>query len=295
MVSSYVTTTVLDNSLPTYFADVKLTLQGQNILWNLIDNEQLPKNQGLSVNIVKNGTVTAARLTEGVAITQAQQITDSTLAITPAEDGLMVIITKRALERTLGGLMSRAGKITANGMNRLMETNLLTLFTGASLALGSAGTAMVIGHIQAAHVNVMRGGTGTNVEQAPKPIVGVFHPFQLNSVMADLSGMSSGAMTYPVPEGPSARVVRDAFVDHLSGIDLFASYHIDPDASDDAIGAVFSHDFAIGVMGNQMDTAKEYDIQLRGWKVVVTREYGFGEYMDAWVRSMTFDAAAPTS
>lgn len=297
MVNAYTTTTVLDNSLPTYLAETRLTLQGGNIVWNLIDKEKLPNNQGLSVNIPKNGTVTASRLTEGVAISSAQAITDTTLSISPAEDGVMIVLTERALRRTTSGLMARSGKITANAMNRLMETNLLTLFSGASGGLGSAGTVMTIGHIQAAHVQVMRGSTGTNPEPGAMagPIVGVFHPFQLNSTMADLSGQASGAMVYPTPEGPSAQVVRNHFVTHLSGIDLFSSYHIDVDASDDAIGAVFAKEAFIGVMGLEMETKKEYDIQLRGWKIVVRREYGSGEYNDAWVRSMTFDAAAPTS
>lgn len=287
------TTSTVDDILPKFLAEARMVAEHSRVMENLVDKISLPRGEGLSVNVPKFNRLSAANLTEGVDMQQAQTISDTGLVITPSEVGIQVVITDKALRSVSEPLMRRAGAIMGNAMARKRDVDLLTMLDGFATSQPGAGATLGIGHIQAQVARIR----ANSAEPGPMPIHTVLHDFQYYDIAQDLLNIGSGVLgtVDGIPEGPSADVLRDHYVGRLVGTSIFVDNNISVDASDDAKGGVFSQKALIFVPVLEDITSTERDESLRATEVNHISEYGIGEYVDLWGAEIYSDATTPTA
>lgn len=320
-------TSVADSLPDTFIAEVRLKVQEGPVMRPLVNNVTLPMGEGGQWEMTELSRATAVALSDGIDLSSADEITDSTLQITPTEFGAQVIVTDMARDQITKrtDLVRQVGRILGNSMVTKEDIDLLTLLDGFSTALGAAGVSLTLGHILAASAAVRSGGqasgaiTAGTQEPAPGPFYGVFSDNQLHTVVKEFVwGQNFGVTaandeqfvslpinTYDTTTAAVAginaqvtdnRALREAYVGKVGQAMVFADNNLGKDASDDAKGGVFSKEALVQVHfrgGPKMEPQR--DASLRGTEYNIVMVKGTGEWKDAWGREMLFDAASPTS
>lgn len=296
------------DSVPTeYIAEVKLKNQEGSVMRGLVQNVILPEGEGSVYEETELTRAIAYALTEGVDMTQAQEITDGSLEITPAEIGAQIVRTdlagRQITRRT--DLARQLGKILGNAIITKEDVDLLTLLDGFGIDLGTAGRSLTSGYIMAAGAAIRGGGQAAGAavvagtpEPGPDPIYGVFSDNQMHTVNKELSlGLPQAISGVQIPGTDySVEVLKNAHVRRIGGVDVFIDNNIGKDSSDDAIGGVFSKQAVRFVrFGGGPKMEPERDASGRWTEMNIVEIYGTGEWKDNWGRQMTFDGAAATS
>lgn len=295
----------IDQAVDKFLAESRYTMQERpGVVKSSITNIDLPTNEGPSVNVPKYGQVTTYALTEGVDMTQAQQITDTAMVITPAEYGAQVVLTDLMLMTVHDEFFRVAGRILGESFDRQQDQTLCDDFDNYSISINSTtGIAMNLGHVMAGHAAIKYnqpadGTAGRGGEPAPDPTYGVFTPAQLHSLRKTLTGgIGAAANTQITPETERAGMVEGDFtIPGLPGLTIRSDININKDSLDDAKGAIFSKEAQILVtLGDSPGEERERDASLRGWEVNFVGRWARGEYDDDWGREMNFDSTRPTS
>lgn len=295
------TKTSIDDAVNRYLAESRYTLQERpGVLWASLRNESLPKGEGPTVHIPKFGQVTTSALTEGVDMANAQEITDSDSTITPAEFGAQVILTDMMLDTVKDEFFRVAGKILGDSFDRQREQTLCDDLDNFSVALGSAGTAMNLGHVMAGYASVKYNTTANGVfgrggEPAPDPVYGFFTPAQIHSLKKTMvGGVGAAGTTQVVPALERASYANEF---EAGGVMIRGTINISKDAAgDDAKGGIASKEAIITAsLDGGPSEERERDASLRAWEVNIVGRWGRVEYNDAYGREMLFDSALPTS
>ena len=281
------------NTFPRLILETKLTLSQIGAMKQAVTTIPLEPGNGLQIHIPTWTQPTAYTLTEGIDMAQAQQISDADFSVTVAENaGVQVILTRLAMRAMKGDTMQMAARSMANALEKKRDQDLLSLNSGFSAGLGSAGTVMGIGHLMAGKVRLQN-----NTRPIEGAIQGVFHPYQLHGLYEDLLTVSSGALgSIGLSAGSmQEELIRNYEMFNLAGIAMTSDPNITVDGSDDAVGAMFAKMALIYVPFEDEDLEDEYDSSMRATELNLVATYGYGEYADTWGRTMTFDAATPSS
>lgn len=292
-------TSQIDQAVERFLAASRYTMQEKpGIIKSSIRTERLPENSGPSVNIPKYGQVTTYALTEGVDMTQAQQITDTLMTLTPTEYGAQVVLTDLMLMTVRDEFFRVAGKILGESFDRQQDQTLCDDMDNFSVALGSAGTAITLGHVMAGHAAVKynapaNGTAGRGGEPAPDPITFVHTPAALHTLAKNMTGgQGATGATQVTPDTKYAGYQLAA----VPGLTIKSDINFNKDTSDDVKGGLFSKEALILVeLGGGASVEKERDASLRGWELNFVGRWARGEYNDGWGREMLFDSALPTS
>lgn len=298
----------IDQAVRKYLVASRYTLQDRpGIIWRNIESETLPTNQGPSVNIPKYGQVTTYALTEGVDMTQAQEITDTAMVITPAEFGAQVVLTDMMLKTVKDEFFGVAGRILGDSFDRQREQTLCDDCDNFSVSFGADGTALSLGAVMAAHAMVKSnygadGSASRGGEPAPDPIHGFFSASQLHALRKTITGHVAGAVVQA--SGGTASMGTPPRLDHtahsnefeVAGVNCHASINFLKATDDTVKGAVMSRQAMIGVqLGGGPEAEKERDASLRAWEVNFVGRWARGEYNDLWGREMLYESARVTS
>lgn len=321
-------TSVADSLPDTFIAEVRLKVQEGPVMRNLVNNVTLPMGEGGQWEMTELSRATAMALSDGVDMGSEEEITDSTLQITPTEFGAQVFVTDLARDQITKktDLVRQVGRILGNSMVTKEDVDLLTQLDSFSTALGAAGASLTIGHILAASAAIRAGGqaaaaiTAGTQEPAPGPYHAVFTDNQLHTVVKEfvwgqtfgVTAATDGAFVQmPIntyEDGTTAsvaaanaqvsdnRALREAFIGKIGQATVYADNNLGKDASDDAKGGVFSKEAIVQVHfrgGPKMEP--ERDSSRRGTEYNIVMVKGIGEWKDAWGREMLFDAASPSS
>lgn len=290
----------IDDAVERYLAESRYTMQERpGVIWDSLRREDLPENEGPSVNVPKFGTVTTSALTEGIDMANAQEITDAGLAITPAEFGAQVVLTDMMLMTVRDEFFRVAGRILGDSFDRQREQTLCDDMDNFSVVIGSAGTALNVGHIMAGYASVKynapaNGTAGRGGEPAPDPVFGFFTPASIHSLKKTMvGGVGAAGTTQIVPE-LSRSEYQDDF--NVGGVRIRGTINFSKDTSDDVKGGIVSEEAIIlAQLGSGPSAEKERDASLRAWEVNFVGRWGRAEYNDAWGREAVFDSALPTS
>ena len=298
----------IDQAVRKYLAESRYTLQERpGGIWRNIRSETLPKGQGPSVNIPKYATLTAYALTEGVDMTQAQEITDTAMVITPSEFGAQVVLTDMMLSTVKDEFFRVAGKLLGDAFDRQREQTLCDDMDSFSVALGADGTALALGHIMAGHASVKGnyvadGSAGRGGEPAPDPIHYFGSPSNLHSLRKTMAGHVAGAVVQAsggtASMGTAPELDRTGWSEEFSvaGVNVHSSINFNKATDDTVKGGLLSKEALIGVtLDGGPDAEKERDASLRAWEVNFVGRWARGEYNDSWGREMLFESARPTS
>jgi hypothetical protein len=239
--------------------------------------------------IPKFGKITASDLTDGIDMTEGQQLTITGTEHTTDEAGCKVIITKKLRNQLKEDAYRAAGKVIGNAMGKKIDQDGLSLYSGLNSGLGAAATTLTLGYHAAAVAQCIG-----QSEPTPMPLVAVYHPYQINAFVDQLSVPSS---TLAFPDALSLPLLQAYWrgSEKLYGTPIFGAGNISIDSSEDAYGAIYSPMAFIYLVGWEPENWLEEDKSLRGWEIGIVADYGMVEEDGTYGRYMLFDAAAPVS
>ncbi len=254
---------------------------------------KLSLNAGeVSKFIPKFGGVTAGDLTDGLDMTGEQVLTISGTAHTTDEAGCKVIITRKLRHQLKEDAYRAAGKVIGNAMGKKIDQDGLSLFSGLNSGFTAAATVLSLGYLAAA-VSQCQG----QAEPVPGSLVAVFHPYQINAFVDQLTVPS---VTLTFPDELSLPLLKNYWVGQqkVYNTNIFRGGNIQNNTSGTvtaAHGAVFSPSAFIYLVGWEPDEWMEPDGSLRGWEIGIVADYGMVEEDGTYGRYMNFDNQAPTS
>jgi len=241
-----------------------------------------------SLYLPKFGKVTASDLTDGIDMTDAQQLTITGTTHTTDEAGCKVVITKKLRSQLKEDAYKAAGAVIGNAMMKKIDQDGLTLFSGLDTTIGAANTSFSIDYLRAA-ISQCYGQS----EPVPLPIQCVLHPYHYDDIVNDIATPSTNTMPPNLQEEYMQYYYRGT--EKLFAAPIYVTGNIAPDSSDDAYGAVFSKMAFIYLVGWEPENWVEEDKSLRGWEIGIVADYGMVEEDGTYGRALLFDAAAPTS
>jgi hypothetical protein len=244
-------------------------------------------------NSPKYNTVTAYGLTEGVDMSQAQQVTDSNVAISASEVGVQVVPTRKAM-RTVGSdrMLRDLGKIMANAVIVKKETDFATLVDGFANIVGADGSAATIGQMRAGVVQIR----AASEPQTDLPgIRAVIHPYTWHD-MSD-AGRPLNLTSGVFPGEGTAETFRTKTMPvmvEVDGVPVFLSTNL-VTSSTNVRNGVYHRDSGLIYLFEAEHLDPEYDASGRWTEMNLVLDYGYGELNDLFGREWDADITAPTS
>jgi len=271
------TTSTLSDLFTNIVAQARFTAEEQSLLRNLVTVYNIDAQPGVTIQVPKYPAVTAADLTEGTDMSSTT-VSTSSVSITVAEVGAQVFLTDMAAMGA-GNPADELGTVLGNSIATKMDKDVIGLFDGFSTSLGATTTELTAAYLFQAAATL-------RANKAPGRLVGVFHPYQVYALKANLTN------TFANPNGGDLQneAMRTGYVGTIAGIDIFESANVTVDGSGDAKGCVFAPEAMAVAMKRDFNLEPERDASNRGFELNATAIYGVGELDDAYGVEMYFDA-----
>ena len=273
------TSSTLSTLLPSIVAEALFVANERSIMRGLVRNYTMAQGQGKTVTVPTYAKSTAAQLTEGTALTNTA-ITTGSSVLTVQEVGLMTSISDLAMIASSSNVVADIGRLFGEAVARKMDQDLAGLFSGFSTVVGSNTTAATAAKLFEAIAKLRSAGYDTTADCAV-----VLHP----EVAYDLK--SSITSTFAAPAsmvGNSA--LENGYIGMLGGVPVYETSNI-VSTSGDSIGALFHRD-ALGLaMMSDVKIETQRQAALRGWDIVGSALYAFGELQDAGGIALSFDSS----
>jgi hypothetical protein len=221
----------------------------------------------------------ASALTEGVDLSQSQQLAVNTLQITPAEHGIIATVSKPLIRRQGDkAVLPGVGAMLAASLRRRQDLDVIALYDGFSKDTPGAGTALDITHFRGAAAYL---GTDNDSDYgpAPMPYYASLHIEQISDLIVDLTDTAPRGTTTGLTDDIIQRWWRAA--DRLYGVQVFHGGNITRDSNDDSKGAIFNPDALVMVMANEAEATEQTDESARMIELGVFQEWSEGERADA--------------
>lgn len=281
------TTGQLDNAQRIAIASARYTAEHSYPCKNLIEHMTLKQGEK-TLTVPKVAQMTFGPLTDGVDITDSEDIGMTTVDLTTAEVGLKVILTDKLLRQENESVFKMVGRQVGDAEARKVDRDIIALFTALNggTTLGAAAAALTLTRLSAV-IDRAKGA------KFPAPISIVHHPHALFGVVT--SAALTPSATYPIPHGFSEDLLKNFFKFVINQVPVFEDGNIAADASDDGIGACFSKQAMAIIESKGFSTERERDASLRAWELVTVADYGVFEIDDSYGFPMTYDMAAPAT
>lgn len=286
--------TNLTDSLNTMVASARAIREYKGVMVNLVDKQTLEPGTGTAWKEVSYDKLTASTAAETDYFENPQQYTDSALTATPSLVVIHTVITNRVAERISKIGFAKMGSLAQNAIQRKKDQDLILVFDGATVSQPGASTTLTSGVISAMAKQV----TSNTTEPWDGPVYSVLHGFQIHDITSELT---TGAGTYPVPEGLTRDTFTNGFQGKIGGAEIYEDGNITVDSSTDAKGGVFAggKNGGIGLVQGRSPWQTNRDEPSLGgggksvwlWDEYATFERSAGN----WVKEIYSDATAPTS
>ncbi len=282
------TTGELENAQGIIIAKARFTSEHSTPCQNLIEHMTLKKgNKQITVPHV--GQMTMSDLTDGVDITDTEDIGMTTADLTTGEAGLKVILTDKLLRQESEDVFSMVGRQMGDAKSRKYDTDIIALFSAlnSGTTLGANNKNMTVGNLAACIAFAKS-------HKFPSPINVVHHP---NAAYAFTNSMSiTPGATYPIPKGYAEDLLSDFFKFTLNGVSIFEDGNIAKvTGTDSGYGAIFSKSAMVIVESKGFETERERDASLRAWEIVCTCDYGVFELDDTYGAPMLYEIGDPAT
>tara|TARA_Y100000310_G_scaffold260629_2_gene269679 strand:- start:14902 stop:15789 length:888 start_codon:yes stop_codon:yes gene_type:complete len=258
---------------------------------DLVSNERIPLGHKQWDILTYARLATATALTEGVDLSQNQQLVTAALQITPSEHGIITTLSNRLVRRQGDtNVVSSAGTMLANSLRRRQALDIIALYDGFSKTAPGASLAIDVTHFRGA-VAYLLTDNDSAYGPAPMPVHAALHIEQISDIILDIT--DPGAVVSS-REGLSAEMLQRWWRgrDRLYGVEVFHSGNITRDSSGDSKGAIFNPDALRLVMADDADVTEETDNSLRAREYGIFQEWGEGERADPWGVEVYSDSAA---
>jgi len=253
---------------------------------SLVNRKEIPKGH-FQTNLPFWGRVSASSITEGVDLADPQDITVTVRTLTGSRHGALVFLSDRLAHQQQEDVASEVGMMLGNGVGRLLEDDIVSLYDGFSTSQPGAGNNGSLLHLGWAVAYL---GTDNNTSFGPIPSrpSAVLHAEHIRRLVQDVTGIQAGGSVglsaNPIPKGISEDVIENYWRgnDRLYSIKIFESGRITRDGSNDAKGAIFAKQALWVAMENEYKGARERDESLFGVELVGSAVWGEGEAVDTW-------------
>ena len=223
----------------------------------------------------------AGALSEGVDLSEVQQLTTSNLSITPSEHGIIVTLSNRLIRRQGdSSVVGVAGEQAGASLRRRMDIDVIALFSYFSKEAVGSSSQLDITHFRGA-VAYLLTDNDSAFGPAPLPINASLHIEQISDIILDISDAGTST-SINRPAGFGDELLQNWWKgrDRLYGIGIFHSGNITRDSSDDAKGAILSSNALYLVIANDADVTEETDNSLRAVEYGAFQEWGEAERAD---------------
>ncbi len=307
----------LDGSLPTIFSEFKLLRDETGVMRSTATRMDLTPHEGASKNVNNYGRVIAFDVADGVDITQAQSLADTTTTYTPGEMAVQVIMAGSTMRRVQDPqLQERTGKMLNNAYDLKEDSDGASQLSSFVPIMGVGGDFIGPGMITGAAARLGIGNDTANPEPAPKPWFTVLHPLQAHELLARIvpfTDVPTGTLTHipttggtndTVGPGAGGSIGEDFMRRGIGSLGTYAGTTVKLDANltvdsgSDASGATFSQEGLNFVSEVEPTFAPDTsDESMRGAvELNLWGSYVWGLYRSSnYGVELLFDASLPTS
>jgi hypothetical protein len=303
----------LDTSLPTVYSEFRMLRDEMGVCRKVSSHIPLPPHTGASKHILNYGRIQAFDLQDGVDMVNAQTLADTDTSYTPGEVGLQIILPKTTLRRISDpDLLKRTGRMMANAYDLKEDGDGTAQFSSFTPVVGTSGTVITLGALNAARSKLRVGNSTTNPEPAPPPWFAVIHPLQTHVIggrLVPLTDVPVGTNVYTpatigtgATRGPGSSSLGDEYLrkgpdalGRLFGVEVYEDANI-AISSNDASGAMFSREGFIFCeeMAPKMESEAD-DKSLRALELNLVGSYVWGLYRPSnYGVELLFSATLPT-
>ena len=258
---------------------------------SLVAQEDLPQGHYQAIVATYARLSDAAQLTEGVDVSQIEQLVTNTLTINPAEHGIIVTSSKK-LARRQGdeNVLSTTAELLGISLRAREAKDIIALYDNFSKSVGGTSTTLDITHVRGT-VAYLTTDNNTSYGPAPMPLNFLAHAEMISDIIADLS--DPGAVVSS-RDGLSASMLQRWWKgsDRVYSVSVYHSGYMSRDGDDDAKGAIFHKNALLEVEEGEAEPTNEPDNSLRVVEYGLFKSWGEGERADAHGVEMLFDAAA---
>ena len=235
-----------------------------------------------SLVIPKVAQMSAAKLSDGVDMTDSENIGMTTNTVSPVEAGLKVILTDKLVRQLNESVFAIVGTQVGEAMATIKETDTIALFPSLNggTDLGGDNNLLTLDNLSACISVAKANKFGEN-------LVIVHHPNAIFAVAKDFFGATPQRL-----DAPSfvESVVSDFFGFMINRVPIFETGHIPKiGATDSGRGAIFDKR-ALGFLTSVgMTSGTEHDNSLRATELVVVSDYIAFELDDARGAPMRYE------
>ena len=181
----------LDGSLNTIFSEFKILRDETGVFRSTATRLDLMPHEGRSKNVNNYNRVVAFDLADGVDMSQAQQLADTTTTYTPAEVGVQVLLPGSTMRRVADpDLLKRTGRMLAAAYDLKEDQDGGLQMVNWTPIMGAASRSVGSGEYLGAVQRLSIGNNLSNPEPPPTPYFLVDHPIKLGTLAATLVPLS---------------------------------------------------------------------------------------------------------
>jgi len=275
------TTTTLNDLLPSIVAESIFIANERSIMRGLVRNYDIPAGSGKTITVPRYPAQTAAAVTEGDEVSNTAVSTDG-VTLTVSTAAIRTIVTDLARTSAASNVVADLGRLFGEAIAKKVDQDLLALFSGFSVGVGDATTALSAATIAKA-VATLRAAAVPS-----EGLACVVSPWVAYDLKANLTNTFAN---------PNAGIIQNeamqaGYVGQLFGVPVFESANIaDTGTAGDYVGAVFHRD-ALGLaMIGDITIETQRRASYIGDDVVASMHYAVGEIYDAYGCKITADSS----
>lgn len=281
------TTGSLENAQRIVVSAVRYTEEHNAPAMALTEQFKLGKGNK-QVTVPKVGQITISDLTDGQDIIDNEDIGMTTVDLTASEVGAKVVLTDKLVRQSVPNVFNMVGRQLGDGMARKKDNDVTALYQNLDATLGATTKKFKV-------INATGCIAYAKANKFGSQLYMIHHPNAVADFVA--SGAVTPSITYPVPDGWSADLLKNFFVGlrPLNGVSLFEDGNISVNSSNDAYGAIADKGAIATLTSLKVRTERERDASLRGTELVMTADYGVFELDGSKGAALLYTAAAPAT
>jgi N4-gp56 family major capsid protein len=275
------TTTTLNDLLPAITAEAMFVANERSIMRGLVKNYAIPASNGKTITVPIYPVQSAAALTEGDEVSNTAVSTDG-VTLTVSTVAIRTMITDLVRASSASNVVADMGRLFGEAIAKKMDQDLLALFSGFSVGVGGASTAMsaalVANAVARLRANAVPGDA----------LACVLNPY----VAYDLKSALTNTFANPNAGIIQNEAMQTGYVGTLFGVPVFESANIaNTGTAGDYVGAVFHRD-ALGLaMIGDISIETQRRASFVGDDIVASAHYGVGELYDGYGCKITADSS----
>jgi N4-gp56 family major capsid protein len=275
------TTSTLNDLLPQITAEAMFVANERSIMRGLVKNYSIPAANGKTITVPIYPTQSAAAVTEGDEVSNTAVSTNG-VTLTVSTVAIRTMITDLVRASSASNVVADMGRLFGEAIAKKMDQDLLALFSGFSVGVGDASTALSAATIANAVARLRANAVPGDA------LACVVNPY----VAYDLKSALTNTFANPNAGIIQNEAMQTGYVGTLFGVPVFESANIaNNGTAGDYVGAVFHRD-ALGLaMIGDISIETQRRASFVGDDIVASAHYGVGELYDGYGCKITADSS----